>query len=140
MLLRIVFSSLLFISSSYAGELTLTFHNLRSEEGHIRIALHDTKGGFPGNYEDAVELLSVKAREGASVTITGLTEGYYAAAVFHDEDSNEDLNRNALGIPKEGFGFTRNPRLIFGPPTFKRCRLWLGQNQIESTEIYMKHL
>jgi len=45
--------------------------------------------------------------------------GRYAAVVIHDENSNMKLDRNFFGIPKEGFGFSNNPRVRFSAPSFQ---------------------
>jgi len=44
--------------------------------------------------------------------------GTYAVAVFHAENNETQLQTNFLGIPKEGYGFSRNPSSAFGPPGF----------------------
>jgi uncharacterized protein (DUF2141 family) len=49
--------------------------------------------------------------------------GTYAVAVYHDEDASKKLNRNGLGLPKEGFGFSNNPATIAGLPAFKSVRI-----------------
>ena len=48
----------------------------------------------------------------------------YAVAVIHDENGNAKLDTFA-GIPKEGFGFSRNPAIGFGPPRFAAARFTL---------------
>lgn len=45
--------------------------------------------------------------------------GRYAIAVIHDENENQKLDRNILGIPKEGFGFANNPRVTFSTPSWQ---------------------
>ena len=45
--------------------------------------------------------------------------GTYAVAVYHDANSNHHFDRGILG-PLEGYGFTRNPHLFFGPPPLER--------------------
>jgi len=47
-----------------------------------------------------------------------LPPGRYALVVLHDENSNHKLDRNFLGIPKEGFGFANNPRVMLIAPGF----------------------
>lgn len=49
--------------------------------------------------------------------------GVYAIAVYHDEDSSRKVNRNAIGIPSEGFGFSNNPSTVAGIPAFRSVRL-----------------
>ena len=46
-----------------------------------------------------------------------MPSGAYAVSVFHDENRDRNLN-TFLGIPREGFGFSRNPRVRFGAPRF----------------------
>jgi uncharacterized protein (DUF2141 family) len=45
--------------------------------------------------------------------------GRYAVVVIHDENSNMKLDRNFFGIPREGFGFSNNPRVSFSTPSFQ---------------------
>ena len=41
-----------------------------------------------------------------------------AIAVFHDENDDSVLNKNAIGFPSERYGFSRNARGLTGPPTW----------------------
>ncbi|HTX75270.1 MAG TPA: DUF2141 domain-containing protein [Terracidiphilus sp.] len=47
-----------------------------------------------------------------------LPPGNYGVAAIHDENSNHKLDRNFLGIPKEGFGFANNPHVGLSAPPF----------------------
>ncbi len=47
--------------------------------------------------------------------------GNYAVAVFHDQNNDRILNNNVFGIPKEGFGFSRNPEIRTGAPKFSEA-------------------
>ncbi len=51
-----------------------------------------------------------------------IKSGTYAVKYFHDENSNDVLDNNWMGIPKEGFGFSNNAYGMFGPKDFK---FWL---------------
>ena len=42
----------------------------------------------------------------------------WAAQAFHDENRNGVIDRNLLGIPKEGLGFSNDAPFRFGPPAF----------------------
>tara|TARA_R110001592_G_scaffold285327_2_gene553703 strand:+ start:845 stop:1162 length:318 start_codon:yes stop_codon:yes gene_type:complete len=44
-----------------------------------------------------------------------IKSGTYAIKYFHDENSNDVLDNNWMGIPKEGFGFSNNTYGMFGP-------------------------
>jgi uncharacterized protein (DUF2141 family) len=49
----------------------------------------------------------------------GVPPGRYAIVVIHDENENQRLDRNFWGIPKEGFGFANNPRVILSAPSWQ---------------------
>jgi len=75
--------------------------------------------GFPSNTAKAVQSQCLKITDTPfRVTLKPLQLGSYAVAVLHDENSDGKANRNFLGVPKEGFGFSRNPIIRFGPPEF----------------------
>lgn len=48
-----------------------------------------------------------------------LPAGKYAVAVIHDENMNHKLDKNFLGIPREGFGFANNPKVLMSAPSFQ---------------------
>lgn len=61
-----------------------------------------------------------------------LPPGSYAVALFHDENDNGRLDKR-FGIPTEGFGFSNNPHLWFGPPSFKAARVALTAGRVDET-------
>ena len=53
----------------------------------------------------------------------------YAIAVFHDINDNGILDKNALGIPLEPYGFSRNARARFtSAPPFEDAKIELKNN------------
>jgi uncharacterized protein (DUF2141 family) len=59
-------------------------------------------------------------------------------AVIHDENSNNRLDTFA-GIPREGFGFSRNPAIRFGPPRFAAARFVLDSDA-EAQQVQMRYI
>jgi uncharacterized protein (DUF2141 family) len=51
--------------------------------------------------------------------------GVYAVAVYHDENDDHDFNRNALGMPIEGYGFSNDAPATLGLPDFDQVRFTL---------------
>lgn len=45
--------------------------------------------------------------------------GRYAIGVMHDEDGDGQFDTGFLGIPSEGYGFSRDVRGSLGPPSFE---------------------
>jgi uncharacterized protein (DUF2141 family) len=73
-----------------------------------------------------------------SLHFDGLPPGGYALAVIHDENGNKKLDTFA-GIPREGFGFSRNPPISFGPPRFAAARFTLT-GDADRQQVRMRYL
>ena len=105
--------------------LELRFTNLRSAKGNLLICITADPAFFPDCSNDPDKrFLTVSARR-PSLTVKGLTQPRYAVSAHHDENANDRLDTFA-GIPKEGIGFSRNPRVTFGPPGFDRVALTIA--------------
>ena len=72
------------------------------------------------------------------VKFEGLAPGDYAAAIIHDENGNAKLD-TLMGIPREGFGFSRNPAIGFGPPNFDAARFAVG-GHATAQQVRMRYL
>ena len=68
----------------------------------------------------------------------GLPYGRFAVAVIHDENSNAKLDTFA-GIPREGFGFSRNPAVTFGPPRFKAAEFTIDSDA-DQQQVKMRYI
>lgn len=109
---------------SEAASLEIAVSGIKSAKGVIRLALCPPAAGFPDCGDRAVRTATMSIDNGAARTVlTGLPEGSYAISVFHDSNSNGRLD-TLLGIPKEGYGFSRNP------PFRPRAPKW-GETVIE---------
>lgn len=132
-----VASPAVLIGASPASTLQVGIDNLRSEKGLVRICLTRDPDNFPDCVDDAQAISrSIPARAPA-VAIDGLSPGGYAIAVLHDENGNAKLDTFA-GIPKEGIGFSRNPKFTFGPPRFTAARFEMGSDA-ERQQIRMRY-
>lgn len=64
--------------------------------------------------------------------------GVYAIAMYHDENGNRKYDRNAIGIPVEGYGFTNNPATLAGLPAFRSVRLAVTKTGLV-TRVHIKY-
>jgi uncharacterized protein (DUF2141 family) len=64
--------------------------------------------------------------------------GVYALALYHDENADKKFDRNGLGLPAEGFGFSNNPATLAGLPTFTSVRLNVSKPGL-TTRVHMKY-
>lgn len=117
--------------------LDLSFQDLRSDKGVLRICMTADPKNFPDCVNDKAAITrSIRATE-RTVHFGGIAAGNYAVAVIHDENANAKLDTFA-GIPKEGIGFSRNPVFTFGPPRFTAARFALGDQPVTQS-VRMKY-
>jgi len=123
----LLLSTILLVSNALAAtELTFSIKGVKNNKGLVQVAIWESSNGFPEEYEKAVVLLTLELDDLKDVIVRDLPPGTYAMAVYHDENEDVVLNRGAFGIPKEGFGFSNNPRIRFGAPSFEKCSFILG--------------
>ncbi len=128
-----------FSSMSFSASLHVSFKDLPSKKGEIKYLLFKDPKGFPDQPEKSVKggALDLASSE-AELTFEGLEPGEYALSVFHDENKNEKLDTNFLGMPKESFGFSSNPRIYFGPPDFDDAAITVGDGT--AVEVKLKKI
>ncbi|HPI40429.1 MAG TPA: DUF2141 domain-containing protein [Pseudobdellovibrionaceae bacterium] len=116
--------------------------NLRSSQGVIYASLYDNEEGFPTDSLKAktrikAEILSSQTAE---FVFSDLEPGKnYALSVFHDENNNEKLDTNFLGMPKEGVGISNQAKGRFGPPKFKDAQ-FLFTKELSEIKLPIKYI
>jgi uncharacterized protein (DUF2141 family) len=118
-----------------ARTLVVVVKNLKNENGEVHIALYNSKKDFLKKY---CQGKSVSAARGeVTVQFTGLPPGEYAIGIIHDENKNQKLDTNFIGIPKEGYGFSNDAHGFMGPPAFDKARIELFSDA--KVEVMMKY-
>ena len=105
--------------------------NVQSTKGKILIAVYDNEKNYMKN--PAYSFVAPIDSEGEVNIPTRLPFGNYAITLFHDENSNMELDTNILGIPKEPYGFSNNAKAPFGPPGFQAALVEFSQEGDEFT-------
>jgi len=111
---------------------------LRSQKGVIQLCLTRDSAAFPDCSKDASAIRRTLPASNPRIRFTGLAPGIYAIAVIHDANGNAKLD-TMMGIPREGFGFSRNPAIRFGPPSFAAAGFALGTDA-ETQQVRMRYL
>lgn len=107
-------------AKSTKGTMKVAVKSLRSDKGQVYVAVFDKADAFPRAPEKAMQGTKLKPKDGiVSVEFPNLPPGDYAISVFHDEDEDGKMKFGMMGIPREGFGFSRNKKVYFGPPKFE---------------------
>ncbi|WP_336985332.1 DUF2141 domain-containing protein [Altererythrobacter aquiaggeris] len=108
------------IDADKTADVTVRITDVRNEKGVIRACMTANSSGFPKTCRgDARAVkLAVAARSGAVLTFRNVRPGTYAIALLHDENDNGKADRALSMIPKEGFGFSRDAKVMMAPPKF----------------------
>jgi len=101
--------------------LTLTVQGVASNSGKICAAIYKDESSFL-KFDEVYMTGFQKATPGNTIIeIAAIPSGTYAVAIFHDENGNDKLDTNMLGIPKEPVAFSNAKMKMFGPPKFQEC-------------------
>lgn len=126
------------VGATPVARLDVGVDHLRSAKGLIRVCLTADPDNFPACVDDADAVTRSIPAGSRTISFDGLPHGTYAIAVIHDENGNAKLDTFA-GIPREGFGFSRNPAVTFGPPRFAAARFTLA-SEAERQQIRMRYI
>jgi uncharacterized protein (DUF2141 family) len=91
----------------------------RNDKGKVGGVIFASPAGWPEDRSRAVVHGGFDIHNRQATEEFEVPAGRYAVAVIHDENENQKLDRNFLGIPKEGFGFANNPRVLLSAPSFQ---------------------
>ena len=112
----------------------------RNDLGEVTGALWRNCPGFPRDRSGVFVRDVATVKEGEAVLeFKGVPYGTFAATVLHDENKSGDADENMLGLPLEGFGFSRNPGVMLGAPHFQDASFEVKQ-AVVNVEIKLKYL
>jgi uncharacterized protein (DUF2141 family) len=120
------------------SRLDVAVDHLRSQRGSLRLCLTADPDNFPACVDDADAITRTAPAGAHAFRIEGLPRGRYALALIHDENGNGRLDTFA-GVPREGFGFSNNPAIRFGPPRFAAARFALD-GDAERQQVTIRYI
>jgi uncharacterized protein (DUF2141 family) len=127
---------LLMAKMSFGQNINIRISDLKSDKGICNVCLFSKSDGFPDNTKNAVSCTKVKINSKVAITsFKDVATGTYAISVFHDENSNGELDTNFLGIPKEGIGVSNNVMPKMSKPKFEAAKFALTADKNLSINI-----
>lgn len=114
------------------GTLELIIKNTKSNKGVVQVLIFNKEDGFPEEHKKAFKALSLPiSNSSARVVIEDLEAGNYAVSVIHDEDSDGQIRKNNFGMPLDRYGFSNNPTLFLGPPSFSKSAVSIKNDSVK---------
>jgi uncharacterized protein (DUF2141 family) len=141
----IIFSAILVFTTTTAyaletANLEISISGARSKLGHVLVLVFNDSDpkAFPDKVDKAVVQLKLTVDEAAKFVIEQLPVGHYAITMVHDENDNGNVDKNSVGVPTEGFGFSNDAMGTFGPPSFEKAKIKVSA-PVSQTAMKMKH-
>jgi len=125
---KLLIPLLLISPSLFARSVSFKIEHKQIKQGNVLVAIFNDPKEFPDG-KSIFRQISTANPNGMTEIKLELQDGEYAAAVFLDENKNNKLDKNILGIPKEMFGFSNNPKILTGPPTFYESEIVVSDSE-----------
>ena len=113
----------------------------RNAQGKVDALLFVGPDGFPDKDSKAFDKDEVPIDPqtmSAQIVFKDVPRGFAAVTVLHDENMNHKMDKNFIGIPKEGYGNSNNPKKAKHNPRWDEATFAVTQPQqtIEIRLIY----
>jgi len=138
---------ILFIILLLSGKISLYAQNqviasvtqLANNNGVCRACLFTNATAF--QKMEAFQCLTAPIiNQAALFTFHDIPTGKYAIFVFHDVNRNNKLDKNWLGIPKEGYGASRNKLPFAAAPSFEPNSFFITQKDSILLPVRLRNL
>ena len=139
----ILLPALLIIASAATAQTNVvaTITDLRNNDGVCRVCLFDNASAFTGEKGTPVQCVDAAVNNrGSEAVFQNIKPGTYAVAVFHDANKNNKMDKNFLGIPKEGYGASRNKLPFASAPGFNENKFVVSDNTTTAVRIKLRYL
>jgi uncharacterized protein (DUF2141 family) len=122
-------------SLAQTGKVILQIENVRTGKGgEVAAAAFDSKNFL----KTGKELWSTSKEVSAAKMVfvfENISPGEYAFVAYQDIDRNKIMKTNFIGYPKEPWGISNNPRILFGPPSFGESKIKVNANATTTVNI-----
>lgn len=114
------------------GNLVVNINGFPSSDGFAMVALSNSKESYQGGDDHAIaKTKTMVVNQKVQVIFANLPYGWYGISLYHDENSNGLMDKNAMGIPKEAYGFSNNAKGFFGKPKYKDVMFQLNSAEMQ---------
>ena len=117
--------------SAYAADIILNISEAKSDKGKIVASLWDSEEAYLDLDARMMRGVAQISKGAAVLRFEGMAPGTYSIALYHDENDNNEMDTNFIGIPKEGWAFSNNAKGKFGPPAFEKTSFTVGADDVQ---------
>jgi len=107
------------MAAEETGVVRVKVSGISKHVGTIRATLDGSEAAFKNTVETTQSCEIAANDDEVELVFRDVPPGVYAIKVIHDENDDNKLNQNLLGIPSEKYGISNNVMGKFGLPSFK---------------------
>lgn len=127
------------LSSSYGQNTQIKVSEIRSGKGQIILNVFKNNEDYQEEKVSKKLVFEKKIENGSMIINCTLEPGTYGITLIDDENKSGELNKNMLGIPKEGFGFSDFFMEKMKKPAFDDFKVNI-KNQNNKISIKVKYM
>ncbi len=120
--------------NAMAADLTVNISDVEQGKGHLMVALYADEEAYTSGKASFASRVKANG-EKEIVVFENLPNGEYAIKMYQDENDNNKLDFNMVGIPKEGYGFSNNVGM-FGAPEYVEAKFTIKENTAIKVELF----
>lgn len=121
-------------------EVTFRIHMLNKGDGLLRVALYDSESSYEKEVTDMKYSFSKEDVFYGILEISmKVKPGKYAIAFLDDTNKDAKMNYNLIGIPKEGYAFSKIKDYGYSKPSFQETCIEIVEGQNELFKVYFNY-
>ena len=110
-----------------------------NNRGICRACIFNSEAGFTASKPVACVQGNITNKT-SEISFTNFPDGQYAIFIFHDVNGNNKMDKNFLGIPKEGYGASGNKLPFAAAPRFKDNAFTISGGVSKTLVIRLRNL
>lgn len=126
-------SSLLSLNAR-AHELLLQVDQITKKKGVMMIALYNSSESYKSDKNVFKGQKVAVTKNTLAVNFGNVPEGDYAIKLYQDENENGVIDKNTIGMPTEGYGFSNNGGAM-GQPGFDEAKVKVTDKTVISIHL-----
>lgn len=137
----IIFYFLSCCAAQSQSTITLQINNFKNDNGVCRACLFNSATAYEGKNSKPLLCIAapVKARN-ARIEFNNIAAGTYAIFIYHDANNNNKMDRNFIGIPKEGYGASKNKLPYASAPQFNENKFTVNNKTTVTLPVTIRNL
>ncbi|MFT7560446.1 MAG: hypothetical protein ACI93R_002366 [Flavobacteriales bacterium] len=120
-----LFSTLISVTAfaaDTAKTISVKVEGIHKASGTIYLTGYNNSSDFSAFENPTFSQVHVVTKKSETLEITIPSDGEYAFSVYVDQNANDKIDSNAMGIPKEPYAFSGNVS-PFGPPSYEAAKV-----------------